>query len=30
MTYMHNSKQYVVVAIGSADRTGEFIAFSLP
>jgi hypothetical protein len=30
MTYMHNGKQYVVVAIGSADHAGEFVAFSLP
>jgi quinoprotein glucose dehydrogenase len=30
MTYMHNGKQYVVVAIGSAEHAGEFIAFSVP
>jgi quinoprotein glucose dehydrogenase len=30
MTYMHNGKQYIVVAIGSTSHSAEFIALSLP
>lgn len=30
MTYVHNGKQYVVVAIGSREHPAEFVAFSLP
>jgi quinoprotein glucose dehydrogenase len=30
MTYMHNGKQYIVVAIGGRDHPAEFVAFSLP
>jgi quinoprotein glucose dehydrogenase len=30
MTYMHNGKQYIVVAIGSADHPAEFVALALP
>jgi quinoprotein glucose dehydrogenase len=30
MTYLHNGKQYVVVAIGSTEHAAEFVAFSLP
>ena len=29
MTYLHEGKQYVVVATGSAN-TAELVAFSLP
>jgi len=30
MTYMHNGKQYVVLAIGGRDHPAEFVAYSLP
>jgi quinoprotein glucose dehydrogenase len=30
MTYMFNSKQYVVVAVGSTEAPSEFVALSLP
>ena len=30
MTYMHDGKQYVVMAIGGRDHPAEFVAFSLP
>ena len=30
MTYMHNGKQYIVVAIGSSDHAAEFVALALP
>lgn len=30
MTYMHNGKQYVVVAIGSGEHPAEFVALALP
>jgi quinoprotein glucose dehydrogenase len=30
MTYMLNGKQYIVVAIGGATYSGEYIAFTLP
>jgi quinoprotein glucose dehydrogenase len=30
MTYMHNGKQYVVMAIGGRDHPAEFVAYSLP
>jgi quinoprotein glucose dehydrogenase len=30
MTYLHNGKQYVVVAISGASYTGELVAFKLP
>jgi quinoprotein glucose dehydrogenase len=30
MTYMHDGKQYIVVAIGSSDHGAEFVALSLP
>ena len=30
MTYLHNGKQYLVVAIGGANYSGEFVAFKLP
>jgi glucose dehydrogenase len=30
MTYSHRGKQYIVVAIGSADHSPEFVAFALP
>ena len=30
MTYLHNGKQYVVVAIGGVRHPAEFVAFSLP
>jgi hypothetical protein len=29
ITYMHEGKQYIVVAIGSPDVTPEFVALSL-
>ena len=30
MTYMLNGKQYIVVAIGGGNYSGEFVAFKLP
>ncbi len=30
MTYMHNGRQYIVVAISGAGYSGELIAFRLP
>ena len=30
MTYFHNNKQYLVVAISGASYTGELVAFKLP
>ena len=30
MTYLHNGKQYIVVAVGRQDETMELIALSLP
>jgi quinoprotein glucose dehydrogenase len=30
MTYMFAGKQYIVVAIGSADASAEYIALALP
>jgi quinoprotein glucose dehydrogenase len=30
ITYIYRGKQYIVVAVGSADRESEFIALSLP
>jgi quinoprotein glucose dehydrogenase len=30
MTYMHNGRQYIVVAIGSPQYGAEFLAFNLP
>jgi glucose dehydrogenase len=30
MTYLHQGKQYVVVAIGGFEHPAEFVAFSLP
>jgi len=30
MSYMYKGKQYIVVAIGSAERPAEFVALSLP
>jgi len=30
MTYMHNGKQYIVVAISGANYSGELLAFRLP
>jgi quinoprotein glucose dehydrogenase len=30
MTYMLNGKQYIVVAVGGATYSGEYIAFKLP
>jgi quinoprotein glucose dehydrogenase len=30
MTYMHNGKQYVVVAISGGPYSGEYIAYTLP
>jgi quinoprotein glucose dehydrogenase len=30
MTYMHDGKQYIVVAISGASYTGELLAFKLP
>lgn len=30
MTYMHNGKQYIVVAISGGSYSGEYIAFRLP
>ena len=30
MTYMHNGKQYIVLAISGANYSGEFVAFRLP
>jgi quinoprotein glucose dehydrogenase len=30
MTYMHNGRQYLVIAIGGAGYSGELVAFALP
>jgi quinoprotein glucose dehydrogenase len=30
MTYMHNGKQFIVVAIGDPSHSPELIAFGLP
>jgi quinoprotein glucose dehydrogenase len=30
MTYMHEGKQYLVMAIGSREHAAEFVAYSLP
>jgi len=30
MTYLHNGRQYIVVAIGSAEHPAEFVALGLP
>jgi quinoprotein glucose dehydrogenase len=30
MTYMLNGTQYLVVAIGGANYSGEYVAFRLP
>ena len=30
MTYMVDSKQYIVVAVSGGSYSGEYIAFSLP
>jgi quinoprotein glucose dehydrogenase len=30
MTYMLNGKQYIVVAVGGATYSGEYIAYTLP
>jgi quinoprotein glucose dehydrogenase len=30
MTYMHNGKQYIVVAISGGPYSGEYVAFALP
>ena len=30
MTYMTGGKQYIVVAVGGAAYSGEYIAFTLP
>jgi quinoprotein glucose dehydrogenase len=30
MTYLHNGRQYIVVAIGGLQHPAEFVAFSLP
>ena len=30
MTYSHNGRQYIVVAVGGGNVTGEYLAFALP
>jgi glucose dehydrogenase len=30
MTYLHDGKQYVVVAVGSTDHPAELVALALP
>lgn len=30
MTYMHNGKQYIIVAVSGGNYSGEYIAFRLP
>jgi quinoprotein glucose dehydrogenase len=30
MTYMHNGRQYIVVAISGGPYSGEYLAFRLP
>ena len=30
MTYMHKGRQYIVVAVGGGNYSGEYIAFALP
>jgi quinoprotein glucose dehydrogenase len=30
MTYLHEGRQYIVVAVGARGRPGEFVALTLP
>jgi len=30
MTYLHNGKQYIVVAVGGKNHPGELVALTLP
>jgi quinoprotein glucose dehydrogenase len=30
MTYLHNGKQYIVIAISGGNYSGELVAFKLP
>jgi len=30
MTYLHNGKQYIVVAVSGGNYSGELLAFALP
>ena len=30
MTYMHNGKQYIIVAISGGAYSGEYVAYTLP
>jgi quinoprotein glucose dehydrogenase len=30
MTYLHNGKQYIVLAVGGGAYSGELLAFRLP
>jgi quinoprotein glucose dehydrogenase len=30
MTYLHNGKQYIVIAVSGGSYSGEYLAFSLP
>jgi hypothetical protein len=30
MTYLHDGKQYVVVAVGGTDHPAEIVALALP
>jgi quinoprotein glucose dehydrogenase len=30
MTYSHNGRQYIVVAVGGGNVSGEYLAFALP
>ena len=30
MTYLHEGRQYVVLAIGGAEHSAEWVAFALP
>ena len=30
MTYLHNGRQYIIVAVSGGNYTGEYISFALP
>jgi quinoprotein glucose dehydrogenase len=30
MTFMHNGKQYIIVAVSGGNYSGEYICYSLP
>jgi hypothetical protein len=30
MTFMHNGKQYIIIAVSGGNYSGEYICYSLP